>query len=364
MRVMTAHLDAIEHGARGKWTRLLRWFRSRSFGSSCARPKGKNWRAREMKRLTPILWVIVAAYAVMTFVVTVFPGRIPELILILGLTLLPVAFAVLHGALRYGWAGILVFLVICLGVSNVLENLSILTGFPFGHYYYTGNLGPKLFLVPILIGPAYFGTGYLAWVLGTVLIGDVRSRGSSLTTLAVPFIASFVMVAWDLSMDPTNSTIRHNWIWQQGGGYFGVPLTNYLGWSLTVYVFLQLFALYLHFRRPSSEVERRGLSTSYFAQATVLYAVIGLGVVLAYLVGVPNTSVADAAGVVWQRTSIAEGTATVAIYTMLFATALSAVKLVQGSVAVASAPRVAAPVLNSPTVWRPTQPAVRDELIS
>jgi hypothetical protein len=84
-----------------------------------------------------------------------------------------------------------------------------------------------------------------------------------------------------------------------------------------------------------------------------MYAVIGLGVVLAYLAGVPNTSVADAAGVVWQRTSIAEGTAVVAIYTMLFATALSAVKLVQGSVAVASAPRVAAPVRSSPTVLEP-----------
>ncbi|TMD33796.1 MAG: carotenoid biosynthesis protein, partial [Chloroflexi bacterium] len=229
-----------------------------------------------MKRLMPILWGLVAAYAVVTFVITVFPGVIPTPILIPVLVMVPLVFALLHGARRYGWAGIFVFLVLCLAVSNVLENLSILTGFPFGHYYYTGDLGPKLFLVPILIGPAYFGTGYLAWVLGTVLVGDVRSRGSAFTVFAVPFIASFLMVAWDLAMDPTNSTIRHNWIWQQGGGYFGVPLTNYLGWSFTVYVFFQLFALYLRFRRPNSEVETQGLSTSYLAQATVMYAVIGL----------------------------------------------------------------------------------------
>jgi uncharacterized membrane protein len=306
-----------------------------------------------MKRLTSILWALVAAYAVVTLVVTVFPGVIPVPILIPLLTLVPVAFALLHGARRYGWAAMLVFLVISLGVSNVLENLSILTGFPFGHYYYTDNLGPKLFLVPILIGPAYFGTGYLAWVLGTVLIGDIRSRGSAFTTFAVPFIASFLMVAWDLAMDPTNSTIRQSWIWQQGGGYFGVPLTNYLGWSFTVYVFFQLFALYLHFRRPGSDVEAHGLPISYFVPATVMYAVIGLGVVLAYVVGVPHSSVADAAGVVWQRTSIAEGTATVAIYTMLFATALAAVKLVQGSVAVATTTRFATPDLNSPKVVEP-----------
>src|SRR5262245_5726171 len=51
----------------------------------------------------------------------------------------------------------LIFFVITFIVSNFYENLSILTGFPFGHYHYTETLGPKLFLVPLLIAPAYFG---------------------------------------------------------------------------------------------------------------------------------------------------------------------------------------------------------------
>ena len=46
-----------------------------------------------MKRATAILWAIVAAYALLTFVITVFPGVIPTLALIVGLTFLPVAFA-------------------------------------------------------------------------------------------------------------------------------------------------------------------------------------------------------------------------------------------------------------------------------
>jgi uncharacterized membrane protein len=290
------------------------------------------------KGITPLLWTLVLLNVVLTLVNAVFPNHIPVPILIPLLVVVPLAFALFHGAVRYQWSGIVIFLVMCLVVSNLLENTSILTGFPFGHYYYTSDLGPKLFLVPLLIGPAYFGTGYLAWMLATVLIGDVRPKGSWFTTFAVPFIASFMMVAWDLGMDPTSSTIRHSWIWEQGGGYFGVPLTNYLGWFFTVYVFFQLFALYLRFRKASRAGEEPTLPRSYYAQAIVMYAVIGLVIVVNYLVGGTNTAITDAVGIVWQTRSIAEAEATVSIFTLLFAAALAAVKVLQGSAAVASTP--------------------------
>jgi putative membrane protein len=119
------------------------------------------------------------------------------------------------------------------------------------------------------------------------------------------------------------------WIWEQGGGYFGVPLTNYLGWFFTVYVFLQLFALVVRFRESGNQTMRT-LPRSYYAQAIVMYAVVGLTPVLTFLVGGSNSPVTDAAGVVWQTRSIAEAAATVSIYTMIFAASLSAAKLVQG----------------------------------
>src|SRR5260370_27490709 len=243
---------------------------------------------------TYVLWVLVVVYAVVELVNPVFPLHIPIPLVVL----IPVVFGLIHGALRYQWSGILTFIVICLVVSNLLENTSILTCFPFGHYHYTDNLGPKLFLVPLLIGPAYFATGYLAWVLGTVLIGDVGRKGSWFTTFAVPFIASFAMVAWDLGFDPSASTIHHTWIWEQGGGYFGVPLTNYLGWFFTVYVFFQLFALSLRLRRTSSIDAASAFPRTYYAQALIMYAVIGLAFVVAYLVGGGNTLVTDAAAAV------------------------------------------------------------------
>jgi len=164
-----------------------------------------------------VLWVLVVVYAVVKLLNQALPLHVPIALVVL----IPAVFGLLHGALRYKWSGIVTFLVTCLVVSNLLENASIMTGFPFGHYHYTDVLGPKLLLVPLLIGPAYFATGYLAWVMGTVLIADISRTSNTFTTLAVPFIAAFAMVAWDLGLDPTASTINHVWIWEQGGGYFG-----------------------------------------------------------------------------------------------------------------------------------------------
>jgi uncharacterized membrane protein len=270
-----------------------------------------------------ILWVLAGAYAVALIANISFGLNIPIAIVLL----ISVAFALIHGSVRYGWKGIAAFIAICLVVSNILENTSILTGFPFGHYHYTDALGPKLFLVPLLIGPAYFANGYFAWVIGNLLVGEVRRGSSVFVTFAVPFIAAFVMVMWDLTFDPRASTIQHQWIWEQGGGYFGVPLTNYLGWFFTVYVFLQLFALYVRFRAGNETV--KNFPRSHFAQAVLMYAVMGLTPVLTFVVGGSSTPVTDAAGLVWQTRSIAESVATVSIYTMLFAVALSAVKLIQ-----------------------------------
>jgi len=120
-----------------------------------------------------------------------------------------IAIATLHGLRRYSLKQFLIFFVIAFTVSNFYENLSILTGFPFGHYHYTEALGPKLFLVPLLIAPAYFGCGYLvAWSLAHVFVGVFGNKLRAEQIWRVPLVAAFVMVMWDLTMDPIAATLR------------------------------------------------------------------------------------------------------------------------------------------------------------
>ena len=202
------------------------------------------------------LWFLIAVYAATTLIPRFVPafGTLLDIALSVAAAL---AFAWIHGSIRYGSRAIMAFLGIGFLVSNIMENLSILTGFPFGHYYYTANLGPKLFLVPLLIGPAYFGTGYVAWTLANVILDEPDRRRDITSLVGLPVVAAFIMTSWDVCFDPILSTVAHDWIWRNGGGYFGVPLVNYLGWYLTVFIYYQLFAVYLAGRSGQSRPPSR-----------------------------------------------------------------------------------------------------------
>src|SRR6266540_4601904 len=147
------------------------------------------------RQIDTLSWIIVAVFTVITLVWRLIPGALPPLISIALITLLPFVFVFVHGSGNYRFRDVLVFAAITLVVSNIFENMSILTGFPFGHYYYTDGLGPKLFLVPILIGPAYLGTGYLAWTIARVISGAAHSRLPGHLTFTVPLLAAFMMAS-------------------------------------------------------------------------------------------------------------------------------------------------------------------------
>ena len=152
-------------------------------------------------------------------------------------------FVLLHGPRQIGWTRLLVFFVIAFIVSWGYESLSIKTGFPFGHYHYTDKLGPKLGDVPLLIMPAYYAICYVSWHLAHIVLDKFDSHADRLQTWAVPVLAGFIMVMWDMSMDPARSTLAEAWIWHDGGSYFGVPFENFMGWFLCVYTIFQLYAL-------------------------------------------------------------------------------------------------------------------------
>jgi uncharacterized membrane protein len=266
------------------------------------------------------LWALTAVVFLGLLVAAFVPGvRLP-------LIVAQVGFALLHGAQRYSWRAIGVFVAAGLVISNILENLSIQTGFPFGHYHYTG--GGKIFQVPWFIGPAYLATGYLAWVAATVLLSDVRRNSPWLTTIGTPIIGAFAMTAWDLALDPGTSTINHAWIWENGGGFFGVPLVNFLGWTFTVYLFMQVFALYLRSRGPlpAAQPDR---ATASDLQGVLLYAATTISFFTQFFTGKRTTTVTDAVGTTWRTGDIYETSVLLTVYGMFFIALLALLRIAQ-----------------------------------
>lgn len=110
----------------------------------------------------------------------------------------------------------------------IIEAIGSTTGYPFGVYSYTDMLQPQLLHVPVLIPIAWFMMLPSAWAVASVITGGQRGIGFVL-------VSALAFTAWDLFLDP-QMVMWNLWVWEQPGGYFGIPWTNYLGWFLSASV--------------------------------------------------------------------------------------------------------------------------------
>jgi putative membrane protein len=149
-------------------------------------------------------------------------------------------FALLHAGQREGWDRALRLLGLVFGVSLLFESVGVATGLVYGPYHYTDKLGARfLDLVPYLIPVAWFMMSYPSFVIADRLVPAGWKRWQRV--LAVAGVGGLAMTAWDVVMDPVMVS-GGNWIWDVDGAFHGIPLQNFLGWWITVFI---TYALYL-----------------------------------------------------------------------------------------------------------------------
>jgi putative membrane protein len=152
---------------------------------------------------------------------------------------------------------------------------------------------------------------YCSWLLSLLIVG-YRKPIMGLRTVIVPLLASFVMLAWDLSTEADWSTVDQAWIWRNGGPYFGVPLTNFIGWYLTAFLFFQAFALYCRSKSPLPAL----VSRAYWRAGIFLYAVCAMGNLLVLRLPMAPAIVLDASGKPWITAHVLIADALVSIFLM------------------------------------------------
>lgn len=155
------------------------------------------------------------------------------------------------------WRGRLLLLLIGaygFGIEIIGES----TGIPFGRYEYTGTLGPSLFDVPLAL--------FSAWIVVTVFVMNFLLRANVPRRWWI-VTGPLLMVGVDLLLEPVAIGPMDAWMWNTTGVYYGVPLTNFLGWfGVSVPIFGLLIA--------ARYVERSGFAVA--ASVIVFFLVLAM----------------------------------------------------------------------------------------
>ena len=149
------------------------------------------------------------------------------------------------------------FLASCIGITRTwmvfaaafvlslgAELTGTATGLPFGVYGYTDQLGYKIIgLVPFNIPTSWF---YMLVASLGICGRFLAPKDDHVSKWWWSLVGGLVLTAWDVSMDPAMVKTTH-WVWSvpdlsQASSFariigtpffFGMPLTNWLGWLLT-----------------------------------------------------------------------------------------------------------------------------------
>src|SRR5687767_15043160 len=145
------------------------------------------------------------------------------------------AIFLLAGAWDLGWRRTLLFAGWVWPVAWLAEFSSTRTGIPFGLYHYTEDTrGQELFIanVPLMDSLSFTFLAYASFCLARLVL--VRRTASP---AAVTLLSGLLMMLLDVVIDPL-AVRGDRWFlgrifyYPDGGPYFGVPLSNFLGWLI------------------------------------------------------------------------------------------------------------------------------------
>jgi putative membrane protein len=103
------------------------------------------------------------------------------------------------------------------------EFIGVRTGLLFGRYHFSEMLGPKILgTVPLVMPFAWFNVAVPAHAIAARALPDRAFRRW--------LLGAGLMLAWDLSIDPVMGHLYPYWVWESPGAYYGIPLSNFIGW--------------------------------------------------------------------------------------------------------------------------------------
>ncbi|HZJ01077.1 MAG TPA: carotenoid biosynthesis protein [Gemmatimonadaceae bacterium] len=151
-------------------------------------------------------------------------------VILAGVTM--ISFLIRHA--RWKWVTAFIALY---SISLACELLGTTFGIPFGAYSYSAALNPMwLSRVPLGIPLSWFYMAVPSYAFALLLVPKAA-------TLRRITLGSFILLAWDLALDPAMSSATKYWEWAEQGSYYGMPLLNLFGWYVTGVLLMGALAL-------------------------------------------------------------------------------------------------------------------------
>lgn len=151
----------------------------------------------------------------------------------------------LFGLLFVGPRKTLTFFAASTAISLGMELMGTSTGFPFGAYSYSDLLGFKIAdRVPYSIPLSWFYMGFTSLILASIIVSRWKLPHCTAWSLVV---GAYFLTVWDLALDPSMASQYlplHFWTWHETGPYFGMPIRNLVGWTLTGLAFMSISRLF------------------------------------------------------------------------------------------------------------------------
>ncbi|WP_338738274.1 bisanhydrobacterioruberin hydratase [Haloplanus salilacus] len=108
--------------------------------------------------------------------------------------------------------------------AYAVEYVGVTTGWPYGEFHYTVDLGPTVGGIPLALPVFFLPLVLNGYLLCLLLLGDRAGR----VAVRLPVVVATV-VLMDLVLDPGAVALGF-WTYANGGAFYGVPRSNFLGW--------------------------------------------------------------------------------------------------------------------------------------
>ena len=131
----------------------------------------------------------------------------------------------LHALLAYGTRYAITYFFFTFLFALTIEHVGVVSQWPFGNYSYSGDLGLKIFEVPLVVP--------FAWIM---MAHPVLTAARRIAGHWVFLYGGFALAAWDLFLDPM-MVAEGRWTWVVTGAHVPfqpeIHLSNTFGWLLS-----------------------------------------------------------------------------------------------------------------------------------